>query len=77
MIHVKIQNLNGDIKTEQLELHCKRLSKKNNSVLFKLEEYLGKELLNEKDLQEIRSIILDVSADINRLPNRIIGGDYD
>lgn len=57
--------------------HLIRLSKKNNSVLFKLEEFLDKKLISDPSLSEIRDIILSVSGDIVRLENSIVCGDHD
>lgn len=63
---------------ESLELYCRRLSKKNNVVLYKLEDYLGKKLLDNEELAEIRDIILTVSAEIKEIPNNIkVSGDKD
>ncbi|AVM24311.1 hypothetical protein [Bacillus pumilus] len=60
-----------------LNEHLIRLSKKNNSVLFKLEEFLDKKLIADPSLSEIRDIILSVSGDIVRLENSIVCGDHD
>ncbi|MCY7542507.1 hypothetical protein P9173_09280 [Bacillus safensis] len=57
--------------------HLTRLSKKNNSVLYKLEEFLDKKLIADPSLSEIRDIILSVSGDIIRLENSIVCGDHD
>ncbi|UXO88756.1 hypothetical protein [Bacillus safensis] len=57
--------------------HLIRLSKKNNSVLFKLEKFLDKKLIADPSLSEIRDIILSVSGDIVRLENSIVCGDHD
>ena len=54
-----------------LDEYCMFLSKRNQVVLHKLEEYLGTSLKNDKDLKEIRSLILSVSGDIQRLSNNI------
>lgn len=59
-----------------LNEHLIRLSKKNNSVLFKLEEFLDKKLIADPSLSEIRDIILSVSGDIVRLENSIVCGDH-
>jgi hypothetical protein len=74
-LYVKITNVNGENGCETLESYCKRLSKKNNSVLYKLENYLQKTMLSEPELTEIRDIILTVSGDISRIPINIICGD--
>ncbi|EWH20555.1 hypothetical protein [Bacillus haynesii] len=56
-----------------LQEHCIRLSKKNNSVLYKVEQYLNKKMLSDTELAEIREIILDVSAEIVRLGQSLSG----
>lgn len=53
----------------ELESYCLRLSKKNNSILYKLEKYLGHKLLTNEELIEIRDTILTVSADISKIPS--------
>ncbi|MBD1379212.1 hypothetical protein [Metabacillus arenae] len=68
---VKITSLSS-AEYEDLQSYCQRISKKNNSNLYKLEKYLGKSLMVDEDLMMIRDIILTVSADINRLPDLII-----
>jgi len=65
----------GQNDTIPLNIYCSRLSKMNNSVLFKLERYLQKPLLSDDQLSEIRDIILTVSADISKLNERIVCGD--
>ncbi|MCA1233361.1 hypothetical protein HRF59_05945 [Bacillus velezensis] len=67
MIQIKSVLNNGQIKIEELDVYCNTLSKKNNSVLFKLEKYLNKKLLSDPDLIEIRDTILTVSGELNRL----------
>lgn len=67
---VYVINYNGEL--ESLENYCMRLSKKNNSVLYKLENYLNKKMLEDVSLIEIRDLILTVSADIARLSERIV-----
>jgi hypothetical protein len=74
-LYVKITNVNGENGCETLESYCKRLSKKNNSILYKLENYLQKSMLSEPELLEIRDVILTVSGDISRIPINIIHGD--
>jgi hypothetical protein len=74
-LYVKITNVNGENGCETLESYCKRLSKKNNSILYKLENYLQKSMLSEPELLEIRDVILTVSGDISRIPINIIYGD--
>lgn len=56
---------------ESLYSYCSRLSKRNNSVLYLLESYLGKKLLDDPQLAEIRDILLTVSADITKLTNHL------
>lgn len=56
--------------------HLIRLSKKNNSVLFKLEKFVDRKLITDPSLSEIRDIILSVSGDIVRLENSIVCGDH-
>jgi hypothetical protein len=72
MIYIKSKVSN---EVESLSSFCKRLSKRNNSILYKLEEYLDKKLLTDEQLVEIRDIILTVSADINKIPSQIVCGD--
>lgn len=67
---IYVVNYNGEL--ESLESYCLRLSKKNNSVLYKLENYLNKKMLEDVSLIEIRDLILTVSADIARLSERIV-----
>lgn len=62
---------------ESLEEYCNKLSKRNNSVLFKIEEYLGKKLLSDDDLMEIRSFILSNSMSIKTIPEIILDGNED
>lgn len=50
---------------------CYHTKKKNLVALHLLENYLGHPLSDNKELMEIRKIILDVSGDINRLPHNI------
>ena len=56
---------------ESLEVYCQRISKKNNSLLYLLENHLGKPLLSDDELIGIRSLILTVSVEISRLPKLI------
>ena len=65
MIEVKVKNNHDEL--EGLYSYCSRLSKKNNSVLYLLESYLNKKLLEDSQLAEIRNILLTVSADITKL----------
>lgn len=76
MSEVKLVILNEDETAESLYSYCSRLSKKNNSILYKLEKYLNKKLLEDEALAEIRDIVLTVSADISKLNSVIhISGD--
>lgn len=69
MIEIKVKNTKNEI--ENIQSYCLHLSKKNNSILYLLESYLNKKLLDDPQLTEIRDIILTVSADISKLPNNI------
>ena len=64
------------LSSEPLDSYCKKLSKKNNAILYKLENYIGKPLLSDDQLTEIRDIILTVSADIGRI-NQFISESED
>lgn len=78
MSKYQIKILNNDkYVTEALDIFCSRLSKRNISVLFLLENYLNKSLLSDSDLAEIRRVVLSVSGEIERIPNRMILGDVD
>ncbi len=70
-VYVKV----SESEKESLEVYCKRLGRKNNSLLYKLENYLNKKLLSEDELVEIRDTILTVSADIAKLSYLITFGD--
>lgn len=70
-IKVKIKSLDGHTEIESIYSYCSRLSRKNNSVLYLLESYLSKKLLEEPELAEIRDLILTVSADITKIHNLI------
>lgn len=70
-------NDDNDYTIEELDVFCSRLSNRNISTLYMLEKYLNKSLLSEKELIEIRKIILDVSGYISRIPNQIVYGDED
>lgn len=72
-IFIKITDKNGKDTVEEINSYLNRLSKKNNSVLYHIEEYLEKSLFNEPKLLIIRNTILDVSGDIARLSTRIVG----
>jgi hypothetical protein len=72
MIYIKSKVSN---EVEPLSSFCKKLSKRNNSILYKLEEYLDKKLLTDEQLVEIRDTILTVSADINKIPSQMVCGD--
>lgn len=68
---VKVKPLSCDV-TEDLSVHCQRISKKNNSLLYQLENYLGKKLLSDEKLMEIRDLILTVSGDVSRIAESIV-----
>lgn len=72
---VKITNVDGSVEFETLHSYCSRLGKKNNSLLYRLESYLSKKLLDEPELAEIRDIILTVSADISKIHQIVKCGD--
>lgn len=66
-IKVEITDAEGIIRYEDLNEYCLRLSKKNNSTLYLLESYLGMMMSDDEELEEIRRLILTVSANILRL----------
>ncbi|MNF66700.1 hypothetical protein D3C84_484970 [compost metagenome] len=66
-LYVKVND-----QLEQLDVYCKKMSKKNNALLYKLENYLGKKLMTDDELVEIRDVILTVSADISRISDLIV-----
>lgn len=70
-VKVEIQKLDGTFEYESLYSYCSRLSKRNNAILYLLESYLNKKLLDEPELTEIRDVILTVSADISKLNNHL------
>ncbi|MEH7116035.1 hypothetical protein V7128_01250 [Neobacillus vireti] len=70
-VKVKIKSTDGKEELESLYSYCSRLSKKNNSVLYLLESYLNKKLLEEPQLAEIRDILLTVSADITKITSHL------
>jgi len=72
MTFIKIVDNKGSHLTEDLNAYCRKLSKKNNSILYKLEDYLGVQLASDSSLMEIRDIILTVSAELSRIPSNII-----
>jgi hypothetical protein len=62
--------------SESIEVYCQRISKRNNAILYKLEEYLDVKLLSNEHLKGIRDNILSVSADMEKLPKLIkVEGD--
>lgn len=70
-LYIKVDN-----HLEELESYCRRMSKKNNSVLYKLENYLNKKLMSDVELVDIRDTILTVSADLSRLSTlMVLDGD--
>lgn len=78
-VKVKIQQSDGMEELEGLYSYCSRLSKRNNSVLYLLENYVGKKLLEDEKLAEIRDILLTVSADITKINSLLVieSGDQD
>lgn len=75
MIEIKVRTPKGE---ESLYSYCSRLSKRNNSVLYLLETYLDKKLLDDEKLAEIRDILLTVSADITKISSHLhLEGDED
>lgn len=68
-VKVKTKSTDGCEQLESLYSYCCRLSKRNNSILYLLESYLNKKLLEEPQLAEIRDILLTVSADITKISN--------
>lgn len=71
-IKVKSAHKDEQIKLEDLDVFCKKLCNRNNSVLFKLEKYLDKKLLSDPELTEIRDTILTVSGELNRLKDNLV-----
>ncbi|MCM3110033.1 hypothetical protein [Lederbergia lenta] len=72
--NIYVKNYDGQV--ESLSSYCLRLSKKNNSIMYKLEKYLDMKLLDDDSLVEIRDTLLTVSADISKLKDIIvISGD--
>lgn len=71
---MKIKNNFYESGEEDFDSYCNWLKRKNNSVLFLLETYLGRNLNDDEDLKEIRNIILDVSGDISRIPEKVMVG---
>ncbi|QJI52499.1 hypothetical protein [Psychrobacillus phage Perkons] len=76
-IKVKTHNHIGEVEYETLYSYCSKLSKRNNSILYLLEKYLNKKLLDESELTKIRDIVLTVSADISKLNTNLLVGDED
>ncbi|MER2059118.1 MAG: hypothetical protein ABTA16_09865 [Niallia sp.] len=76
-LKVKIIKNDGTTEIESLYAYCSKISKRNNSILYKLENYLGMKLLDEPDLVELRDIILTVSADVSKISQLVICGDED
>ncbi|MED1863233.1 hypothetical protein P4V41_07175 [Fictibacillus nanhaiensis] len=74
---VKVSDSHDQNSYESLESYCKRLGKRNNSLLYKLENYLGKKLMSDDELIEIRDLVLTMSADISKLSTLIVVGDED
>jgi hypothetical protein len=77
-VKVKIKSTDGQNELESLYSYCSRLSKKNNSVLYLLESYLEKKLLDDPQLADIRDILLTVSADITKISSLLhVSGEKD
>lgn len=72
MVYVKYVDDGNNVQFVSLKGYCERVSKRNNSILYKLEKYLGIKMLSKEELKEVRNIILDTSADVSRLPENII-----
>jgi hypothetical protein len=70
-VKVKIQKSDGTVELESLYGYCSKLSKRNNAILYRLESFLGKKLLEEPELADIRDIVLTVSADISKLSSHL------
>jgi hypothetical protein len=78
MSELKVKVFSPALSEETLSNYCTKLSKKNNSILFLLENYLGKKLLDDEQLIAIRDVVLTVSADILRLKSNItVGEDHE
>lgn len=79
-ILVKIKKTDGTFELESLYSYCSRLSRRNNSILYLLEDYLNKKLLDDPKLTEIRDVLLTVSADISKLTTHLqieVGDDIE
>jgi len=78
-IKIKVPYPNNDCEVESVYSYCSKLSKRNNSILYLLESYLNRKLLDDSQLAEIRDIILTVSADISKLHTLLVveNGDED
>lgn len=74
MMELKVKNIHmdGSEEIESLYSYCSKLSKRNNSVLYLLESYLHKKMLEEPELAEIRDILLTVSADISKIHSHLL-----
>ncbi|PGZ96951.1 hypothetical protein COE51_16400 [Bacillus pseudomycoides] len=68
---VKTIDNHGNETIESIESYCIRIGKKNNSILYKLENYLNKKMLSDESLIEIRDIVLTISAEIANIPKII------
>lgn len=72
---VEVQHLEGK-SYEPLDVYCNKLSKRNNAILYKIENCLDIKLLNgNPELEELREYILNISSEISRLHKRIVIGD--
>ncbi|MEX0595712.1 MAG: hypothetical protein WD512_04360 [Candidatus Paceibacterota bacterium] len=56
------------LTNEEFKDICFKLSKRNNSTLYKIETYFGVSMMSDDEIAEIRNDILTVSAEIKRLP---------
>lgn len=70
MIEIKVKTSKDEV--ENLHAYCSRLGRRNNSVLYLLESYLEKKLLDDEKLTEIRDVVLTVSADITKLSSHVV-----
>ena len=70
--NIKVQNDFAENGFEDLVSYCNWLKRKNNVALHLIEKYVGKDMQKDECLSEIRNIILDVSGDISRLPQKMM-----
>lgn len=67
----------NDITIHNLHEYCMWLQGRNNSLLYDLENHLDIKLTSDIGLSKIRNKILDVSAEISRLPSNLLVGEVD